>query len=41
VRSAPVRWRPLVDLRTAAYTDANAEKRSVETAIVVFEPRTS
>jgi deazaflavin-dependent oxidoreductase (nitroreductase family) len=32
-------WRRLVDLGTAAYTDANAEKRPVETAIVVFEPR--
>lgn len=31
-------WRRLVDLGTAAYTDANAEKRSVETAIVIFEP---
>ena len=31
-------WRRLVDLGTAAYTDANAEKRPVETAIVVFEP---
>jgi F420H(2)-dependent quinone reductase len=34
-------WRRLVDLGTAAYTDANAEKRPVETAIVIFEPRTS
>jgi deazaflavin-dependent oxidoreductase (nitroreductase family) len=31
-------WQRLVDLGTAAYTDANAEKRPVETAIVVFEP---
>jgi deazaflavin-dependent oxidoreductase (nitroreductase family) len=32
-------WQRLVDLGTAAYTDANAERRSVETSIVVFEPR--
>jgi len=32
-------WRRLVDLGTAAYTDANAEQRSVETAIVILEPR--
>ncbi len=32
-------WQRLVDLGTAAYTEANAEKRSVETAIVIFEPR--
>jgi deazaflavin-dependent oxidoreductase (nitroreductase family) len=32
-------WRRLVDLGTAAYTDANAVARSRETAIVVFEPR--
>jgi deazaflavin-dependent oxidoreductase (nitroreductase family) len=32
-------WRRLVDLGTAAYTDANVELRSRETAIVVFEPR--
>jgi F420H(2)-dependent quinone reductase len=32
-------WRALVDLGTAAYTDANAATRSRETAIVVFEPR--
>ena len=31
----------LVDLGTAAYTDGNAGKRSVETAIVVFEPGAS
>jgi F420H(2)-dependent quinone reductase len=32
-------WRQLVDLGTAAYTDANATLRSRETAIVVLEPR--
>jgi deazaflavin-dependent oxidoreductase (nitroreductase family) len=32
-------WQRLIDLGTSAFTDANAEKRSVETAIVVFEPR--
>ena len=32
-------WRELVDLGTAAYTDANAALRSRETAIVVLEPR--
>lgn len=32
-------WQRLVDLGTSAFTDANAEKRSVETAIVVLEPR--
>ena len=32
-------WRALVDLGTAAYTDANAATRSRETAIVIFEPR--
>ena len=32
-------WRELVDLGTAAYTDANATLRSRETAIVVLEPR--
>jgi deazaflavin-dependent oxidoreductase (nitroreductase family) len=32
-------WRRLVDLGTAAYTDANAALRSRETAIVVLEPR--
>lgn len=30
-------WRRLVDLGSAAYTDANATLRSRETAIVVFE----
>ena len=30
-------WRALVDLGTAAYTDANAAVRARETAIVVFE----
>jgi deazaflavin-dependent oxidoreductase (nitroreductase family) len=32
-------WRRLVDLGSAAYTDANAALRSRETAIVVLEPR--
>jgi F420H(2)-dependent quinone reductase len=32
-------WRTLVDLGTAAYTDANAALRSRETAIVILEPR--
>jgi deazaflavin-dependent oxidoreductase (nitroreductase family) len=32
-------WQRLVDLGTAAYTDANAAKRTVETAIVILEPR--
>ena len=32
-------WRELVDLGTAAYTDANAKLRSRETAIVILEPR--
>jgi deazaflavin-dependent oxidoreductase (nitroreductase family) len=32
-------WRKLVDLGTAAYTDANAALRSRETAVVVLEPR--
>jgi deazaflavin-dependent oxidoreductase (nitroreductase family) len=32
-------WRRLVDLGTAAYTDANAALRSRPTAIVVLEPR--
>lgn len=32
-------WARLVDLGTAAYTDANAALRSRETAIVVLEPR--
>jgi deazaflavin-dependent oxidoreductase (nitroreductase family) len=32
-------WRRLVDLGTSAYTDANAQKRSIETSIVAFEPR--
>ena len=32
-------WRALVDLGTAAYTDANAASRPRETAIVIFEPR--
>jgi deazaflavin-dependent oxidoreductase (nitroreductase family) len=31
-------WRALVDLGTAAYTDANAATRSRQTAIVIFEP---
>jgi F420H(2)-dependent quinone reductase len=31
-------WRALVDLGTAAYTDANAALRSRETAIVILEP---
>jgi F420H(2)-dependent quinone reductase len=31
-------WRELVDLGTAAYTDANAKLRSRETAIVILEP---
>ena len=34
-------WRALVDLGTAAYTDANAGLRTRETAIVVLEPRIS
>ena len=33
-------WGRLVDLGSAAYTDANAALRSRETAIVVLEPRT-
>jgi F420H(2)-dependent quinone reductase len=32
-------WMRLVDLGSAAYTDANAALRSRETAIVVLEPR--
>jgi deazaflavin-dependent oxidoreductase (nitroreductase family) len=32
-------WRRLVDLGSAAYTDANAATRSRETAIVILEPR--
>jgi len=32
-------WRALVELGTAAYTDANAALRTRETAIVVLEPR--
>jgi F420H(2)-dependent quinone reductase len=32
-------WRALVDLGTAAYSDANAATRSRETAIVIFEAR--
>jgi deazaflavin-dependent oxidoreductase (nitroreductase family) len=32
-------WRRLVDLGSAAYTDANTALRSSETAIVVLEPR--
>ena len=32
-------WRELVDLGTAAYTDANAALRSRQTVIVVLEPR--
>jgi deazaflavin-dependent oxidoreductase (nitroreductase family) len=31
-------WRRLVDLGTAAYTDAYAAMRSRETAIVIFQP---
>jgi deazaflavin-dependent oxidoreductase (nitroreductase family) len=31
-------WRRLVDLRTSAYTDANASVRARPTTIVVFEP---
>jgi hypothetical protein len=31
-------WRRFVDLRSAAFTDANATLRSRETAIVVLEP---
>jgi deazaflavin-dependent oxidoreductase (nitroreductase family) len=31
-------WRAFVDLRSSAYTDANAALRSRETAIVVLEP---
>jgi deazaflavin-dependent oxidoreductase (nitroreductase family) len=32
-------WSRLVDLGSAAYTDANAALRSRETAIVILEPR--
>ena len=32
-------WRALVELGTAAYTDANAALRTRETAIVILEPR--
>jgi deazaflavin-dependent oxidoreductase (nitroreductase family) len=32
-------WRALVDLGTAAYTDANAATRSRPTSIVILEPR--
>jgi deazaflavin-dependent oxidoreductase (nitroreductase family) len=32
-------WRRLVDLGTAAYTDANAATRARETAIVILAPR--
>jgi deazaflavin-dependent oxidoreductase (nitroreductase family) len=32
-------WARLVDLGSAAYTDANAALRSRETAIVILEPR--
>jgi len=32
-------WRALLDLGTAAYTNANAATRSRETAIVIFGPR--
>jgi deazaflavin-dependent oxidoreductase (nitroreductase family) len=32
-------WRRLVDLGSSAYTDANAARRSRETAIVILEPR--
>ena len=38
-RSATRLWRALVDLGSAAYTDASAALRSRETAIVVLEPR--
>jgi deazaflavin-dependent oxidoreductase (nitroreductase family) len=31
-------WRALVDLGTAAYTDANASTRSRQTSIVILEP---
>ena len=34
-------WTALVDLGTAAYTDANAAQRPTETAIVVLEPRST
>ena len=34
-------WQRLLDLGTSAFTEANAEKRSVKTAIVVFEARAS
>ena len=32
-------WRRLVNLGSSAYTDANAARRSRETAIVILEPR--
>ena len=32
-------WQAFVDLRSSAFTNANAALRSRETAIVVFEPR--
>jgi deazaflavin-dependent oxidoreductase (nitroreductase family) len=32
-------WQRLVDLGTAAYTDANAATRARETSIVILEPR--
>ena len=34
-------WTALVDLGTAAYTDANAAQRPTETSIVVLEPRSA
>ena len=32
-------WKKFVDLNSSAFTDASAALRSVETAIVIFEPR--
>ena len=37
----PRLWSMLSGLGTAAYTDANAARRSRETAIVILEPRVS
>jgi len=34
-------WQRLIEVGTAAFTDENAAKRSVETAIVILEPRMS
>jgi F420H(2)-dependent quinone reductase len=34
-------WQRFLDLGTSAFTESNAEKRSMETAIVIFEPRES